>query len=316
MRPTRTSPRFADAHTDSELERRVQRLHRALDVVLVHHARDADGRRADHLDVDAFGRERLEHLGGDAGVRLHARADERDPTDLLVGAEPGRLGLDDDLLHLDRRQAHVVARQRERDVGVALGRHVLHDHVDVDAGVGERAEHRCRDTRAVGHLLDRDLGLGDVVRDTRDDRLLHCFVLLGDPRSGCPREARTNVDLHAVVARELDRSQREHPAAGRGHLQHLVERDVRELARARDDARVGGVDAFDVGVDLADVGAERRRQRDRGGVGAAAAERGDVLARGHALEAGDDRDLARRERVADPVGRGPRGSSPCRGRCR
>ena len=105
-----------------------------------------------------------------------------------------------------------------------------------------------------------------------------------------------------MVARELDRPQREHAAAGRGHLEHLVERDARELPRARDDARVGGVDAFDVGVDLAHVGAERGRQRDRGGVGAAAAERGDVLARRHALEAGDDRDLARRERLADAVG--------------
>ena len=44
-----------------------------------------------------------------------------------------------------------------------------------------------------------------------------------------------------------------------------------------DDPRVGGEDAVDVGVDLADVGVERRGQRDRGGVGAAAAERGDVL---------------------------------------
>ena len=57
--------------------------------------------------------------------------------------------------------------------------------------------------------------------------------------------------VHAVVARELDRTQREHPAAGRGHLEHLVERDTRELARGRHDARVGGVHAFDVGVDLA-----------------------------------------------------------------
>ena len=41
--------------------------------------------------------------------------------------------------------------------------------------------------------------------------------------------------------------------------------------------RVGGEDAVDVGVDLADLGVERGGQRDGGGVGAAAAERGDVL---------------------------------------
>ena len=62
-------------------------------------------------------------------------------------------------------------------------------------------------------------------------------------------------------------------------------------AGARHDPRVGGEHAVDVGVDLADVGAERGGERDRGGVGAAAAEGGDVLGvLADALEAGDDRD--------------------------
>nr|WP_276602728.1 hypothetical protein [Nannocystis pusilla] len=51
---------------------------------------------------------------------------------------------------------------------------------------------------------------------------------------------------------------------------------MRWILRARLDPRVGGVDPVDVGQDLADVGLQRRRQRDRRGVGAAAAERGDV----------------------------------------
>ena len=41
-------------------------------------------------------------LRGDAGVRLHARADERDPADVRVGAIAARLGVDDDLLHAPR----------------------------------------------------------------------------------------------------------------------------------------------------------------------------------------------------------------------
>ena len=65
------------------------------------------------------------------------------------------------------------------------------------------------------------------------------------------------------------------------------------------DARVGGEHAVDVGVDLADVGAERGRQRDGGGVRAAAAERGDVLrVLADALEAGDDRDVRPRRAPA------------------
>jgi hypothetical protein len=46
--------------------------------------------------------------------------------------------------------------------------------------------------------------------------------------------------------------------------------------RLRDDARVGGEDAVDVAVDLADVGVEGGGERDRRRVGAAAAERRDV----------------------------------------
>ena len=49
-----------------------------------------------------------------------------------------------------------------------------------------------------------------------------------------------------------------------------------ELAGLGHDARVGGVDAVDVGVDLAGVGVEDGGEGDGGGVGAAAAEGGDV----------------------------------------
>ena len=64
-----------------------------------------------------------------------------------------------------------------------------------------------------------------------------------------------------------------------------------ELARAGHDPRIGAEDAGDVGVDLADVGAERGGDRDRGRVGAAAAERGHVLGVARdALEAGDEHD--------------------------
>ena len=68
------------------------------------------------------------------------------------------------------------------------------------------------------------------------------------------------------------------------------------------DPRVGAEDAGDVGVDLADLGAERGGERDGGGVRAAAAERGHVeRVLGDALEAGHEHDLAVVERRADAV---------------
>ena len=90
------------------------------------------------------------------------------------------------------------------------------------------------------------------------------------------------------------------PFAASSSISSLVMRV--ELARLRHDARVGGEDAVDVGVDLADVGLERRRERDSRRVGAAAAERRDVAGVAvEALEAGDDDDRALVERFAQPA---------------
>ena len=69
---------------------------------------------------------------------------------------------------------------------------------------------------------------------------------------------------------------------------------VVEPPRLGHDARVGRVDAVDVGVDLALVGLERGGKRDARRIGTAAAERGDVAVGIHALEAGDDDDRCRR----------------------
>ena len=55
---------------------------------------------------------------------------------------------------------------------------------------------------------------------------------------------------------------------------------MRQLARVGHDPRVGAEHAGDVGVDLAHVGVERGRERDRGGVRAAAAERRHVVRAG------------------------------------
>ena len=72
-----------------------------------------------------------------------------------------------------------------------------------------------------------------------------------------------------------------------------------QLARSRDDARVGGVDALDVGVDLAGIRAERGRDRGRGEIGAAAAEGRHLVGRRDALEPGHEHDLAVVERLVD-----------------
>jgi hypothetical protein len=84
----------------------------------------------------------------------------------------------------------------------------------------------------------------------------------------------------------------QHLGAEAGHFQHFLEGDGVQLAGFRHDARVGGVDAVDIGVDLAFVGFQRGGEGDAGGVGTAATQRGDVAVLVHALEAGDDHDMA------------------------
>ena len=64
------------------------------------------------------------------------------------------------------------------------------------------------------------------------------------------------MERHVVVAGELDRAERQHPPARGGDLEHLVERDPWQPARARHDPGVGREHPRDVGVDLAAVGAQ------------------------------------------------------------
>ena len=183
----------------------------------------------------------------------------------------------------------------EGDVGRAVDRHVLHDHVDVDAGSSARA----RNSRAAmpgwsGTPVTVTLA-SDVSWVTAE--MIGCSIEGSSSVTQVPgsqvKLERTCSGTPWLRANSTDR-RREHPAAGGGHLQHLVEADTRLRRRAvGHDAGVGGEHAGHVGVDLAGVGPERGGQGDRGGVGAAAAEEGDVVRGRHALGAGDDGHLCR-----------------------
>ena len=79
-----------------------------------------------------------------------------------------------------------------------------------------------------------------------------------------------------MIHRKLDRTCLQDLGALRGHLEHLFVGHAVDLLRLLDDARIGRVDAVDVRIDVATIGLERRRQRHRRGVGAAAAQRRDA----------------------------------------
>jgi hypothetical protein len=76
-------------------------------------------------------------------------------------------------------------------------------------------------------------------------------------------EARAHEDAHIVHHAELDRAHLHDLGAERGELEHFLVGDLGKPLRARHHARIGGVDAVDVGVDVAALGLDRRRDRDR-----------------------------------------------------
>ena len=111
------------------------------------------------------------------------------------------------------------------------------------------------------------------------------------------------MNRNVIAAGVFHTAQHQHLGPARGQLEHFLERDGVQPLGVGHDARVGGEDAVDIGVDLADVGVQRGSQRDGGGVRPAAAQRRDVLAvLADPLEAGDQHDQLLVERLPQPAG--------------
>src|SRR5437899_2308954 len=121
-----------------------------------------------------------------AVVAAHADADHRHLADIGIGHQrPVTELLLAVLEHLDG-PLEIGLRHREGEVGraAALG-DVLDDHVDIDAGIGERPEDRRRHAGPVGHPRQGDLGLVAIVGDAADHFLFHDLILI-DPQAARP----------------------------------------------------------------------------------------------------------------------------------
>ena len=115
-------------------------------------------------------------------------------------------------------------------------------------------------------------------------------------------EARQNLHAHALFHRQPDRAGLQHLGADAREFEHFLIGHIIELARARDDARVGGIDAVDVGVDVAAIGLQRRCNRHGTRVRSAATECRDAAIVHQPLKARDHRDLTARHRGAERAG--------------
>ena len=110
---------------------------------------------------------------------------------------------------------------------------------------------------------------------------------------------------HPEAPGVLDRAKVEDLGAVGGQLQGLLAGEGLDALGGGDDAGIGGEQAVDVGVDLADVGVEGGGQGDRRGVGAASPQGGGVLDLVDSLEAGDDGDRAGLDGAGHPLGQHP-----------
>ncbi len=240
---------------------------------------------------------RLEHLGRDSRVGAHADTDRADLH--YVGVRHDRFKADRLLGFLElgygvgERGGWHGEGQRARLAGPGAA---LDDHVDVDVRLGEWREDRRHGAGAVREAGQGNPRLVLVMRDAGDELLFHVqfldFVVADDQRSGPVLEGGEDLERHVVAHCEPDRAGLQDLGADRCELEHFLVGDGLELPRARDDARVGGEDALDVGVNIASVGLDRDREGDGRGVRAAATERREIPFRGDALEAGDHRDSA------------------------
>jgi hypothetical protein len=199
------------------------------------------------------------------------------------------------------RAVHLVGGQAEGHVGmgalvggVVLFRDVLDDHVHVHPGIGQRAEDRGGDAGPVLDLQKGHLRLVAGIGDAGDYFRFHDFILVADQGS------RVLVDLleggndaqpHLVAHRQFHGPGLQDLGAEGGEFEHLLEGDLVQLAGLGADAGVGGVDAVNVGVDVAAFGAEGGGEGDGGGVRSAPAQGGDPAFGADALEARDDHDL-------------------------
>ena len=132
--------------------------------------------------------------------------------------------------------------------------------------------------------------------------LFHGLDNLLDFCTGISREAGEDLQIDIVALGHLHRAVVEHLGAQAGQFQHLVEGDLLQLAGPLHRAGVGGVYAVHVGVDLAQIGMEGRRQGHRRGVRAAPAQGGDVAVLVDALEPGHQHDLVLVQLGLDALG--------------
>ena len=293
----------------------MQQTHSKLHFVGIDQNRDLDFRGRDRLNIDATVSQRLEHGRRNACVAAHPHAHHRNLGDLGVSRQ---LAVTDACARIFEQCAGAVEvslRHGEGHVGIGVfAADILDNHVDVDVGSRQGPEDRGNSAGAVGHSGQDNLGFVLVGGDAGDQLAFHVqsfqfFVRDNHRTRQRIRRRRIFVDKgrehlhpHLFLHSKAHRARLQHLGANAGQFQHLFIGHVLELAGLGHDARVGGIDAIDIGIDIATVRLEPGRHRHRAGVRATTAQRRDPAIIAHALKSGDHRDLAARHAGQHRIG--------------
>ena len=199
--------------------------------------------------------------------------------------------LDDRLQNFDGLGGVRIAHG-ERDIGQAVRTDILDDDINIDIGVGNGLEHLRGDPGLVGDAGDGDLGLFLVNRDAANDDVFHFRSFGFHDGSWVGVETAADLEYNIKLFGEFHGPRLHDFRAERGHFQHFVVADFKNLFGVGDDAGIGGIDAVHIGVNLTDIGFHCGGDGNGAEVAATTTECGDVAVGRFPLEAGNDDGMA------------------------
>ena len=147
--------------------------------------------------------------------------------------------------------------------------------------------------RRIRNAEDGDFCYLLIVCNTANDKIfLFHRVFLPNDCARLIRKRRADVNGDVVKLAHFNRARLHDTCAETRHLQHLIIGDFFHLARALDNARVGGVNAVNIRVNLAGICTERTRECNSRCIRTAAPQCDRVACGICALKARDDDDVA------------------------
>ncbi len=138
-------------------------------------------------------------------MTAHPDTDHRNLDHVWIRLQRGETDERSPLLQHRHGAVEVGTRHSEGEIGgTPVFRRVLHDHVDIDRVVGERAKYRRRHPGEIRHSLHSYLGFVSAIRDAAYNLLFHYLVFIDHEGSGSVSKARQDLHPHPMVHRHLD----------------------------------------------------------------------------------------------------------------